>query len=139
MGVLEIEAADELAGRGCDLPNPSFNVLTHSEIHSFLRNKMNLSWRNPPAHQWYAAKSPGLCIQCRSSRAHQTALASFRSGHLRSMTFVQRVKSFFTCPCSLLASPAYLLDCWGISLRQFYEEQGLVCETITRNGPMDLV
>ncbi|GFV33497.1 uncharacterized protein TNCV_788181 [Trichonephila clavipes] len=55
--------------------------------------------------------------------AHQTALARFRSGHLRSMTFVQGVKSFFTCPCSLLASPANLLDCWGISLRQLYEEE----------------
>ncbi|GFW54823.1 uncharacterized protein TNCV_2654631 [Trichonephila clavipes] len=74
-----------------------------------------------------AAKSPSLSIQCRSSRAHQTALARFRSGHLRSMTLVQGVKSFFTCPCSLLASPAHLLDCWGISLRQLYEEQGLVC------------
>ncbi|GFV66673.1 hypothetical protein TNCV_2594941 [Trichonephila clavipes] len=41
---------------------------------------MNLTWRNPPAHHWYAAKSPGLSIQCRSSRAHQPALARFRSG-----------------------------------------------------------
>ncbi|GFW04225.1 uncharacterized protein TNCV_2669901 [Trichonephila clavipes] len=63
---------------------------------------MNLTWRNTPAHHWYAAISPGLSIQCRSSRAHQTALARFRSGRLRSMTFVQGVKSFFTCPCSLL-------------------------------------
>ncbi|GFX03890.1 RNase H domain-containing protein [Trichonephila clavipes] len=99
--VPENEAADELAGRGCDFPNPSST--------------------------------------CRSSRAHQTALARFRSGHLRSMTVVQGVKSFFTCPCSLLASPAHLLDCWGISLQQLYEEQGLVCETITRKGQMDLV
>ncbi|GFU59936.1 hypothetical protein TNCV_667311 [Trichonephila clavipes] len=42
-------------------------------------------------------------------------MARFRSGHLRSMTFVQGVKSFFSGPCSLLASPDYLLDCWGIS------------------------
>ncbi|GFU14763.1 uncharacterized protein TNCV_2806891 [Trichonephila clavipes] len=88
---------------------------------------MNLTSRNPPAHHWYAAKSPGLSIQCRSSRAHQTAMAHLRSGHLRSMTFVQGVKSFFTCSCSLLASLAHLLDCWGISLRQLYEEQDLVC------------
>ncbi|GFT49379.1 uncharacterized protein TNCV_4583471 [Trichonephila clavipes] len=117
-GVFRNEAADELAGRGCDRPNPSSTVLTHSEIHSFQRNKMNLTWRN----HWHAAKSPGLSIQCRSSRAHQTALARFRSGHLHSRTFVQGVKSFFTCPCSLLASPAHLLDFWGISLRQLYEE-----------------
>ncbi|GFS80850.1 uncharacterized protein TNCV_126161 [Trichonephila clavipes] len=50
---------------------------------------MNLTWRNPPAHHWYAAKNPGLSIQCRRSRAHQTALARLRSRHLRSMTFVQ--------------------------------------------------
>ncbi|GFV59512.1 uncharacterized protein TNCV_4791301 [Trichonephila clavipes] len=72
---------------------------------------MNLTWRNPPAHYWYAAKNPGLSIQCMSSRAHQTALACFRSGHLRSVTFMQGVKSFFfTCPCSFLASPAHLLS-----------------------------
>ncbi|GFU36593.1 uncharacterized protein TNCV_802521 [Trichonephila clavipes] len=105
VGVSEIEAADELAGRGCDLSYPSSTVLTHTEIHSFQINKMNLTWRNPPAHHWYAAKSPGLSIQCRSSRAHQTTLACLRSCHLRSMTFVQGVKSFFTCSCSLLASP----------------------------------
>ncbi|GFW42562.1 uncharacterized protein TNCV_4257561 [Trichonephila clavipes] len=93
---------------------------------------MNLTWRNPPAHHWYAAKSLGLSIRCRSSKAHQTALARLRSGHLRSMIFVQGVKSFFTCPCSLLASTAHLLDCWVISLQQLYEEQDLVCETITR-------
>ncbi|GFY15619.1 uncharacterized protein TNCV_1282671 [Trichonephila clavipes] len=75
-----------------------------------------MGWRNPPAHHWYAAMSPGLSIQCRNSRAHQTALVRFRTGHLRSMTFVRGVKSFFTCPCSLPASPAHLLDCWGISL-----------------------
>ncbi|GFV86673.1 RNase H domain-containing protein [Trichonephila clavipes] len=79
VGVPKNEAADELAGRGCDLPNPSSTFLTHTEIPSIQRNKMNLTWRNPPAHHWYAAKSLGLSIQCRSSRAHQTALARFRS------------------------------------------------------------
>ncbi|GFX69094.1 uncharacterized protein TNCV_4945931 [Trichonephila clavipes] len=133
------EAADELAGRGCDLPIPSSTVLTHTEIHSFQRNKINLTWRDSPAYHRYAAMSPGLYIQCRSSRAHQMALARFRSGNLRCMTFVQGIKSFFTCPCSLLASPVHLLDCWGISLRQLYEEQGLVCVTFTRKGQMDLV
>ncbi|GFU69388.1 RNase H domain-containing protein [Trichonephila clavipes] len=89
VGVPGNEATDELAGRGCDLPNHSSTVLAHTEIHSLQRNKMNLTWRNPPAHHWYAAKSPGLSIQCRNSRAHQTALARLRRGHLRSMTFVQ--------------------------------------------------
>ncbi|GFX27268.1 nup43 [Trichonephila clavipes] len=35
VGVPGNEAADELAGRGCDLPNPNSIVLTHTEIHSF--------------------------------------------------------------------------------------------------------
>ncbi|GFW05808.1 RNase H domain-containing protein [Trichonephila clavipes] len=69
VGVPGNEAADELGGRGCDLSNPSFSVLSHSEVHSLHRTKMNLSWRNPPAHHWYAAKSPGLSLHCRSSSA----------------------------------------------------------------------
>ncbi|GFW74669.1 RNase H domain-containing protein [Trichonephila clavipes] len=44
VGVPGNEAADELAGRGCDLPNPSSTVLTHTEIHSFQRNKITLTW-----------------------------------------------------------------------------------------------
>ncbi|GFY13220.1 hypothetical protein TNCV_2334841 [Trichonephila clavipes] len=53
-------------------------------------------------------------------------LARFRSGNLRSMTFVHGVKSFFTCLCSPPASPAHILVIWGISLLQLYEEQDLV-------------
>ncbi|GFT39926.1 uncharacterized protein TNCV_336381 [Trichonephila clavipes] len=92
----------------------TFPVLSHSEIHSLHRTKMNFTRQNPPAHQWYAAMSPGLSLQCRSSRAHQTAFAHLGSGHLRGMTFVHGVKSFFICPyslspCSLPAS-AHLLD-----------------------------
>ncbi|GFS63855.1 RNase H domain-containing protein [Trichonephila clavipes] len=39
VGVPGNEAADKLAGRGCDLPNPSSTVLTDSEIHSFQKKK----------------------------------------------------------------------------------------------------
>ncbi|GFX17915.1 RNase H domain-containing protein [Trichonephila clavipes] len=102
------EAADELAGSECDLPNPSSTVLTHTEIHSFQRNKMNMTWRNPPSHHWYAAKSPGLSIQCMSSRAHQTALAHFRRGHLHSMTFCAGGKVSLPVPAfSLLLLPIF--------------------------------
>ncbi|GFV94857.1 RNase H domain-containing protein [Trichonephila clavipes] len=87
-GVPGNEAADELGGKGYDLPNPSSSVLSHSKIHSLHNAKTILTWRNPPAHHCNAAKSPGLSLQCRSSRALQTALARFRSGHLRGMTFV---------------------------------------------------
>ncbi|GFU65312.1 uncharacterized protein TNCV_315211 [Trichonephila clavipes] len=74
---------------GCDHPNPSSSVLSHSEIHSLHRAKRNLTRRNPPAYHWYAAKGPGLSLQCRRSRALQTVLACLRSDHLRDMTFVQ--------------------------------------------------
>ncbi|GFY25614.1 hypothetical protein TNCV_2487341 [Trichonephila clavipes] len=37
------EIAYELAGRGCDLPDPSSSFLSHSEIHSLHRAKMNLT------------------------------------------------------------------------------------------------
>ncbi|GFY35483.1 uncharacterized protein TNCV_195861 [Trichonephila clavipes] len=73
-------------------------------------------------------------------QALKMALARFRSGHLRGMTFVRGgVKSFFTFPCSLLASPAHLLDYWGISLGQLFENQDLVCDILMRKGQMDLV
>ncbi|GFT09056.1 integrase catalytic domain-containing protein [Trichonephila clavipes] len=117
--------ADELAGRGCDLYNSSSSALSHSEIHSFHRAKMNLTWRNPPAHHWYAAKSPDLSIQCTSSRAHQTALARLRSGHLRSMTFVKGVKS--------LPIPAHLLDCRDSCLEIKTQCVTLLCGEV-KNG-----
>ncbi|GFU40340.1 hydroxyacid oxidase 1 [Trichonephila clavipes] len=139
VGVPRKEAADELAGRGCDLPNPSLSVLSHSEIHSLHKVKMILTWRNPPAHHWYAAKSPDLSLQCRSSRALQTALTHLRTGHMRGMTFVQGIKSFFTCLYFLPTSPAHLLVCWGISLGQLFEDQDLVCDNIIRKGQLDLV
>ncbi|GFW68004.1 hypothetical protein TNCV_1617651 [Trichonephila clavipes] len=45
--------------------------------------------------------------------------------------------SFFTYPCSPPTSP--LLDCWGISLQQLFEDQDLVRDIIMRRGQMDLV
>ncbi|GFW73898.1 uncharacterized protein TNCV_48871 [Trichonephila clavipes] len=99
-----------------------------------------LTWRNPPAHHWYAAKSPGLSLQCRRFRALQTALTRFRNVHLRGMTLVQEgVKSFFTCYCSLFVSPAHLLDYWGISLEQLFGDQDLVCDILMRKNRTNLV
>ncbi|GFV97653.1 uncharacterized protein TNCV_2041601 [Trichonephila clavipes] len=83
-----------------NISNPSFSVLRHSEIHSLQKTKINLTWRNPRVHHWYAAKSPGLSLQCRSSRAHQTALALLRGGHLHSMTFVHTTQLSLCFSCS---------------------------------------
>ncbi|GFW35069.1 uncharacterized protein TNCV_5066351 [Trichonephila clavipes] len=127
------EIADELACRCCDLPNTS--VMTHSEIHSLQKAKMNLTWRKPPVHHWYAAKSPGLSLQCRRSRAFRTDLTRFRiAPRLLVMIFVQVVVFLYMS----LISPDHLMDCWGISLEQLLGDQDLVCDIVMRKGQMDL-
>ncbi|GFX61399.1 hypothetical protein TNCV_4894431 [Trichonephila clavipes] len=52
-----------------------------------------------------------------------------------------RVKSFFTCPCSLSlsASSAHLLNCRGISLGQLFGNQDLACNILMCKGQEDLV
>ncbi|GFV50119.1 transposable element Tcb2 transposase [Trichonephila clavipes] len=57
--------------------------------NEFNEVKMDLTWRKPPAHHWYSAKSSGISLQWRRSRALKMALARFRSGHPGGMTFVQ--------------------------------------------------
>ncbi|GFX56211.1 RNase H domain-containing protein [Trichonephila clavipes] len=51
VGVPGNEAADELAGRGCDLPNLSSTVLTYLKIPSLQRNQMNLTWKEKKLHR----------------------------------------------------------------------------------------
>ncbi|GFX93569.1 uncharacterized protein TNCV_1587471 [Trichonephila clavipes] len=71
VGVPGNEAADELAEL---IPTTEFDLAKPS-CSPLVRSK----------------ESSGISLQCRSSRAYQIALARFRSGHLRSMTFVQGV------------------------------------------------
>ncbi|GBN96567.1 hypothetical protein AVEN_240704-1 [Araneus ventricosus] len=40
-----------------------------------------------------------------------TALARLRSGHIKSLRFVDRKDLFLSCPCSCPASPAHVIDC----------------------------
>ncbi|GFU56136.1 hypothetical protein TNCV_711981 [Trichonephila clavipes] len=75
---LQKEDRDSLLCR-LDKVFKSNGIVNHSEIYSLYRDKMYFTSRSPPAHHWYAAKSPGLSLQCRSSRALQTALASFKA------------------------------------------------------------
>ncbi|GFU59716.1 RNase H domain-containing protein [Trichonephila clavipes] len=134
VGVPGNEAVDELAGRGFDLSNPSSVVLNHSEIHSLQRTKMNLTWRNPPAHHWYAAKSPGLSLQCRSSRGHQTALARFRSGHLSAKrnrrTTAQQVAKSVSCCLRKADLPKNC--CQTFEEEEEYTHADLLCVPLTR-------
>ncbi|GFV66958.1 hypothetical protein TNCV_1264441 [Trichonephila clavipes] len=78
------------------------------------------------------------CWLC-SSRAHQRALARFISGHLRSMSLCRGKVFLNLFLLSRPASPAHLLDCWGIALRQLFENQDRVCQIIMRKRQMELV
>ncbi|GFT13755.1 hypothetical protein TNCV_3832071 [Trichonephila clavipes] len=53
-------------------------------------------------------------------------------GGLSALHF-QGVKSFYTCSGSRLVSPAHLLDCWGISQGQLFDEQDL-CFVVNSSG-----
>ncbi|GFT76142.1 hypothetical protein TNCV_914251 [Trichonephila clavipes] len=75
-----------------------------------LRARLNLTWRNPPADHWYAAKSPGLSQMCRRYRALQMALVRFRRGHLRGITFMQGVYLSLLLLISFLISGAFPAD-----------------------------
>ncbi|GBM93115.1 hypothetical protein AVEN_32040-1 [Araneus ventricosus] len=106
----------------------------------FTRLKQILPGKIPPTHDWYAGNRPGLYLQSVGTRSAQTALARLRSGHIKSLKFIDKEKTFSSCPCSCPASPAHIIDCIGASARQPWsgEGKGLV-ELLERHGVMDLV
>ncbi|GBM34183.1 hypothetical protein AVEN_175265-1 [Araneus ventricosus] len=134
------EEADVLEKEGSALPSATSSELFTSEIHSIHKVIPNSAWRNPPTHDWYAGNRPGLSLQSVGTRAAQTALARLRSGHIKSLKFIDKEKTFSSCPCSCPASPAHIIDCTGASARQLWsgEGKGLV-ELLERHGVMDLV
>ncbi|GBN64705.1 hypothetical protein AVEN_134162-1 [Araneus ventricosus] len=134
------EEADVLAKEGSALPSESSSELFTSEIYSIHKAIANSAWRNPPTHDWYAGNRPGLSLQSVGTRSAQTALARLRSGHIKSLKFIDKEKTFSFCPCSCPASSAHIIDCIGASARQLWsgEGKGLV-ELLERHGVMDLV
>ncbi|GBM36281.1 hypothetical protein AVEN_98942-1 [Araneus ventricosus] len=105
-----------------------------------IRAKANSTWKVPPAHEWYAGNHPGLSLQSEGTRSAQSALARLRSGHIKSLKFVDKEKTYSSCPCSCPASPAHVIDCIGASARLLWSEgeNGLVV-LLERHGIMDLV
>ncbi|GBO08682.1 RNA-directed DNA polymerase from mobile element jockey, partial [Araneus ventricosus] len=140
VGVFGNEEADVLAKEGSALPSTSSIELFTSEIYSIHKAIANSAWRNPPTHDWYAGNRPGLSLQSVGTRSAQTALARLRSGVIKSLKFIDKEKTFSSCPCSCPASPAHIIDCIGASTRQLWsgEGKGLV-ELLERHGVMDLV
>ncbi|GBN00778.1 hypothetical protein AVEN_168995-1 [Araneus ventricosus] len=49
-------------------------------------------------------------------------MARLRSGHIKSLKFVDKAKTYSSCPCSCPASPAHVIDCIGTSARQLWSE-----------------
>ncbi|GBM12693.1 hypothetical protein AVEN_172114-1, partial [Araneus ventricosus] len=98
------------------------------------------TWKVPPAHEWCAGNRPGLSLQSECIRSAQIALVRLRSGHIKSLKFVDKEKTDSSCPCSCPASPAHVIDCIGASARLLWseEENGLVV-LLDRHGIMDLV
>ncbi|GBN59871.1 hypothetical protein AVEN_94667-1 [Araneus ventricosus] len=141
VGVFGNEVADLLAKEGSALPSAASGELFASEISPIHRAKTNSTWKAPPpAHEWYAGNRPGLSLQSEGTRSAQTALAKLRSGHIKSLKFVDREKTYSSWPCSCPASPAHVIDCIGASARQLWSEgeNGLVV-LLERHGIMDLV
>ncbi|GBM54889.1 hypothetical protein AVEN_158321-1 [Araneus ventricosus] len=99
--------------------------------------KANSTWKVPPAHEWYAGNYPGLSLQSEGTRSPQTALARLHSDHIKSLKFVDKEKSYSSCPCSC---PAHVIDCIGAYARLLWSEgeNGLVV-LLERHGIMDLV
>ncbi|GBN64175.1 hypothetical protein AVEN_163283-1 [Araneus ventricosus] len=65
---------------------------------------------------------PGLSLQSEGTRSAQAALARLRSGHIKSLKFVDKEKTYSSCPCSCPASPALVIDCIGASARLLWSE-----------------
>ncbi|GBN16079.1 hypothetical protein AVEN_80412-1 [Araneus ventricosus] len=73
----------------------------------------------------------------KGTRSAQTALARLRSGHIKSLKFVDKEKTCSSCPCSCPASPAHAIDCIGASARLLWSEgeNGLVvCDRHFKDG-----
>ncbi|GBN23642.1 hypothetical protein AVEN_53534-1 [Araneus ventricosus] len=122
VGVFGNEVADLLAKEGSALPSAASGELFASEIFSIHRDKANSTWKVPPAHEWYAGNRPDLSLQSEGTRSAQTALARLRSGHIKSLKFVDKEKSYSSWPCSCPASPAHVIDCIGASARLLWSE-----------------
>ncbi|GBM03928.1 hypothetical protein AVEN_185421-1 [Araneus ventricosus] len=84
--------------------------------------KANSTWKILPAHEWYARIHTGLSVQSEGTRSAQIALARLLSGRIKSLKFVDKEKTYSSCPCSCPASPAHVNDSIGASARLLWSE-----------------
>ncbi|GBM22472.1 hypothetical protein AVEN_201403-1 [Araneus ventricosus] len=122
---------------GSALPSAASGELFASKISTIHRAKENSTWKVRSAHEWYAGNRPGVSLQSEGTRSAQSALARFRSGHIKSLKFVDKEKTYSSCPCSCPASPAHVIDCIGASAVEWGQNRLVVL--LERHGIMDLV
>ncbi|GBM74991.1 hypothetical protein AVEN_231523-1 [Araneus ventricosus] len=82
----------------------------------------------------------GLARRLTFDYNYNAALVRLRSGHIKSLKFVDKENTYCSCPCSCTASSAHVIDCIGASARLLWSEgeHGLVV-LLERHGIMDLV
>ncbi|GBN31140.1 hypothetical protein AVEN_25957-1 [Araneus ventricosus] len=131
VGVFGNEEADVLTKEGSALPSATSSELFTSEIFYIHKAKANSTWKNPPTHDWYAGNRPGLSLQSVGTRSAQTALARLRIGHIKSLKFIDKEKTFSSCPCSSPASPAHIIDCICASAGQLWSAGQRTCGVVT--------
>ncbi|GBN96852.1 hypothetical protein AVEN_240547-1 [Araneus ventricosus] len=140
IGVFGNEVADLLAKEENALPSVISGEQFATEIFSIHRDKANSTWKIPPALEWHAVSRRGLSLQSEGTRSKQSALARLRSSHIKSLKFVEKEKTYSSCPYSSPASAAHVIDCIGASARLLRSEvdNGLVV-LLGRHGIVDLV
>ncbi|GFS87827.1 RNase H domain-containing protein [Nephila pilipes] len=114
------EMADFLTKEENAFPSAPLSEHFVFKIFSFHSEKSNFTWKVPPALDWYEGNRSGQSLQSEGTRSAQTALVGLRSGHIKSLKFSDKEKTYSCCPCSRLASPAHLIDC--TSQRQLWSE-----------------
>ncbi|GFR18802.1 uncharacterized protein TNCT_89511 [Trichonephila clavata] len=135
LGLMEMKLLICLLGRAANIPHtPSSSELQASEVHSLFKGKTKTIWRSPPEHVWYAAKCPGLSLQCTCPRVAQTTLSRLRTFHIRSLIFNGSEKSYESCRCSAMTSPSHTIPCVGASVGQLLNKEDVVFNLIKRHG-----
>ncbi|GFT81403.1 uncharacterized protein TNCV_3672831 [Trichonephila clavipes] len=89
---------------------------------------------------WYQCSLPGGSLDHGLERQDQILLASFRSGHLKTMKFSEGCKSFEMCTnCSFdPISPAPILECLGLTKQDLADDPLLMldfCVSVRSHGP----
>ncbi|GFT88712.1 RNase H domain-containing protein [Trichonephila clavipes] len=135
------EIADTLDKAGaCEVPEPSA-PLTCLEIFSRTKHQNKTAWITPQ-------RTIGINVLVLEAlwltwfdKTGSTLLASFRSGHIKSMKFSERRKSFEMCTnCSSeAATPSHTLECLGLTKQDLADVPLLVLDFLKVYDFMDLV